>query len=203
MNIEEKDKKIYGFVGSKINLLQRKDPWSKGMLAKLRRGVGKSPFEIGEIWEITLSGLPEEFLCREGSTSATEAEWAIHTSLTLYAMHQQGNDQPMSMGKNEGGLSFGSAIKRLINTDGTNEDSIKRRFNSVITSTDLKELSYHGRGLIQLMRSEAIPIRMDYPQFAVELYRFQFEGMKNGVRLQWGQDFYKTGEKKNKKKDSE
>ena len=198
---------ISGFVASKIYLIQSRmdSPWSKSMLAKLRRGVGKNPAEAPEIWEITLNGLPEELLYKgqPEKGSATEAEWAIHTALTLYALHQQGNSYGVSAGRSDGGLSFGSAMRRLILPDRTNEESIKRRFNAIITSNDLSELSNHGRGAIQLMKSSPKPIKLDYPLFAGDLYGYQLK--KNSVRLRWGRDFYSMdkGEKEEQKESGE
>jgi len=194
----DKADKIYEFVNMKIFLLQKDSSWSRGMLAKLRRGVGKNPSEAPEIWEITLSELPDDLLYkgRTEKAFATEAEWAVHTALTLYAVQQQGNSHTVSAGKNSGGLSFGSAIRRLILPDGSNEEAIKRRFDAIITSSDLSELSHHARGLIQLMKASLTSITLDYPEFAKDLYFYQFKEDRNRVRLKWGQDFYNTGGKK-------
>ena len=202
-----KSERIYGFVSSQISLLQRDCPWSKSMLAKLRRGVGKAPAETPDAWEITLNGLPEELQYKGRTENAfvSEAEWAIHTALTLYAIHQQGSSLAVSAGKADGGLSFGSAIRQMISPDGTNEESIKRRFDAVITSRDLCELSHHGRGLIQLMKTSPTLIKLDYPQFARDLYDYQFKEGRGRVRLQWGRDFYNRdmNTKKEKKENGE
>ncbi len=164
------------------------------MLAKLRRGISKDPFEMPELWEVTLNGIPEELTAYdEEHPKPTEAEWAIHTALTLYALHQQGNSLPVSEYKKP----FAAAVRRLISPDGSNEESIKRRFDAIITSNDLKELSHHARGAVQMMKSNQ-SISVDYPKFAKDLYAFQFPEGKAGVRLRWGQDFYKLKNKENK-----
>lgn len=185
---------ISAFVDDKIKSLQIKTPWSTAMLAKLRRGIGKNPFEMPELWEITLNGLPEELMAHdEENPKPTESEWAIHTALTLYALHQQSNLYHV----NEYKKSFATAVRRLISPDGSNEESIKRRFDAIITSNDLGELSYHARGAVQLMKSNQ-NISVDYPRFAKDLYAFQFPEGKARVRLQWGQDFYKLKYDENK-----
>ena len=74
---------------------------------------------------------------------------------------------------------------------GGNEEAVKRRFNAVITSSDVIELTYHVRGLVQLMRSSEPVIGFDYPQFAKDLYNYQFPDGKRNVILRWGQDFYR------------
>jgi CRISPR system Cascade subunit CasB len=62
----------------------------KATLARLRRGIGKTPGSLPDLWEITLSDLPEAL---QGiGEEPTHGEWAVHTALTLYALHQQGRD---------------------------------------------------------------------------------------------------------------
>jgi CRISPR system Cascade subunit CasB len=195
-----KAERVYAFVAAKIGALQKESPWGKAMLAKLRRGIGKEPGEMPDIWEVTLGDLPEA-LMRQGKDEdfrPTEAEWAIHTALTLYALHQQGKDQPMSVsGKKEGdkiiyGASLGKAARQLIKPDKSNEQAVKRRFDAMATAKDLTELSHHARGLIQLMKAADPPIRLDYPQFAKDLYFYQFDDARDKIRLRWGQDFYRA-----------
>lgn len=184
---------IWVFVEGKIRLLQNDSPWSKAMLAKLRRGIGKDPSEMPDIWEVTLEGIPRELTGHEGTGNfvANQAEMAIHTALTLYALHQQGNSSPVSVS----GKSFASAIRNLISADKANENAIKRRFDSIITSDDLMELSNHARGLIQLMKASK-SITFDYPSFAKDLYKYQYDRGRDEVRLNWGLDFYRMRENK-------
>lgn len=183
---------IGGFVEGKVRLLQNGSPWSKAMLAKLRRGIGKDPSETPDVWELTLAGIPEELMGYEGTGNfvANEAEMAVHTALTLYSLHQQGNISPV----NVPGRSFASAIRNLISADKTNESAIKRRFDSIITSDDLMELSNHARGLIQLMKASKYNITFDYSTFAKDLYRYQYDRGRDEVRLNWGLDFYRMRE---------
>ncbi|HEX2967132.1 MAG TPA: type I-E CRISPR-associated protein Cse2/CasB [Syntrophorhabdaceae bacterium] len=190
------ENKIHAFVAKKIKLLESNSPWSRGMLAKLRRSVGKAPGSVPDIWEITLGETQEEWHRRDGAPSY--AEIAIHTALTLYATHQQGKDSPMNVcGKdergNDTGNSFGAAAGRLIRSDRSNEQSVKRRFDAAATATDFAELAHHARGLIQLLRTADIPI--NYPRFAHDLYQYQFQEGADAIRLRWGQDFYRIQDK--------
>lgn len=190
-----KSEMIYDFVNMKINQLQVDSPWSKEMLAKMRRGIGKNPFEIPNLWEVTLSGIPEELIAYGDGEDikATESEWAIHTALTLYALHQQGNSSSV----NSRGRSFASAARLLISPDGKNEKGIKRRFDAMVTAGDLAELSHHARSVIQLMKASDLTLSFNYPNFAKDLYSFQFPNGKMNVRLRWGQDFYRFVGKNN------
>ena len=64
-------------------------------LARLRRGIGKNPGELPELWDITLEGMPENLYSNNGMP--TKAEWAVYNSLTLFALHQQGKDVKTNM----------------------------------------------------------------------------------------------------------
>jgi CRISPR system Cascade subunit CasB len=182
-------KALANFVSSKIGyLLNSRDESSvRASLAKLRRGIGKKPGSLPDIWNLTLEGLPENFLSK--TDEPTRAEWAAHMAMTLFALHQQGKnprDNPMST-PNE---LLGSAVRLLISRRGESaEQAIKRRFDAVVTSSSATELAHHLRGLIQLLRSESIPL--SYPQLAWDLFQFQEPELRDDVRLRWGRDYYK------------
>jgi CRISPR system Cascade subunit CasB len=195
----EDNKQVYQFVWKKIQMLingqdmgeKKLPPSSRATLAKLRRGIGKAPGSIPDIWEITLGELPEEWHSVKGVP--TYAENAVHAALTLYALHQQGKDRSMSVnGKDDDGKyigdSFGAAVGKLIN--GDNENAIKRRFDAAATAADFSEFAHHARGLIQLLKAAEIPL--DYPRFAQDLFDYQLPNGANGVRLRWGEDFYRA-----------
>jgi CRISPR system Cascade subunit CasB len=192
----DEKKSIASFVRGKIELLNQDTSWSKATLAKLRRGIGKEPGSVSDIWEITLGNLQENWQSKDGKP--TFAENAIHTALTLFALHQQGKTKLMCVsGKDEEGKwtgnSLGRAVRKLIHPEKNNEQAIKRRFDAVATSESFTELTHHARGLIQLLKSEDIPL--DYPMFADDLYNYQFTDGANRIRLKWGQDYYHRNEK--------
>ncbi|HHT02552.1 MAG TPA: type I-E CRISPR-associated protein Cse2/CasB [Firmicutes bacterium] len=176
----------------KITHLLTQGPESRAMLAKLRRGIGKEPGELPELFEIVFENLPEGFFGKGGEPS--REIWAIYTALTLFSLHQQGKDRPMSAsGEREGetsGDSLGAAVGRLVRKDMTREKTLKRRFDAVLTADEFTELAHHARGLIQLLKTEDIPL--DYPKFAFDLYRYQFDEARNRVRLRWGEDYYRV-----------
>ena len=82
------------------------DNQRRAELAKLRRGVGRKPGDLPELWGSFLRGMPEDF---QGRSGPSHAEWAVYLALTLYAVHQQGNDQPM----NRPGNTLGRAVRQL------------------------------------------------------------------------------------------
>ena len=171
------------FVTQRVRLLDVQGSWQTAMLAKLRRGVGKEPGELPDLWEVTLDGLPESL--RGYSEGANRGEWAVHIALTLYALHRQGKSGSMSCE----GVSLGSAIAQLRTLE--NEQSLKRRFDALLTAKDFQALSRHARSLVQLLR--AADVKFDYPQFARDVYRYQLEDaqIRNQVRLRWGRDYYR------------
>lgn len=175
------------------------EPQRRAELARLRQGVGRRPGEMPALWGSFLVQMPE--LLR-GSNDPSEAEWAIYLSLTLFALHQQG-EQGLSM--HQQGRTLGSAVQELAKVSCVpgqewTESSVIRRFNALATADSMPELAHHLRGMIQLLRRQKIPL--DYPQLAADLYRFQFVEDAANVRLQWGRDLYRitmneTEEKEN------
>jgi len=186
MNRQRLEQQLYAFVSQAINRLDDGTPWARGMLAKLRRASGKDLAESPDVWEASLSGLPEE-LCGRGE-GPSPAERMIHTALTFYALHKQGKDD--SMHDPESKLSFGGAAAKL--RTESNEAGIRRRFDSVITAADITELAQHARGLIQQMRASDMPIKMNYAKFAEDLFFYQDPNRRDSVCLAWGEDFHRS-----------
>jgi CRISPR system Cascade subunit CasB len=156
-------------------------------LAELRRGIGKAPGELPQLWGYFLEVMPEEFY---GAGEPSRAEWAVYIALTMFALHQQGKD-PVLKPMQKNGQSLGSALACLVH-DPDNRVRIARRFNVIATASSMEEVSHYLRGAIQLLRGE--DIGLDYSKLAKDLYCFQFPEMVSGVRLQWGQDFYRKHE---------
>lgn len=174
---------IYGFVSQKIAQLDKNKPSSRAACARLRRAIGKPPGATPDIWDFTLQGAPIEWGSRDSKPSY--AEWAVHTALTLYALHREGKRRSMNSEK----VSFGAAVSMLLQNDRNYEEVVRRRFNAVATAVDFTELAHHARGLVLLIKNENVS--MNYPQFAKDLCLFQMPGGADHVRLSWGRDFYR------------
>jgi CRISPR system Cascade subunit CasB len=163
----------------------------RAALANLRRGIGKAPGSVPAIWEWTLSDLPERVLSQSGEP--TYGEWAIHTAMTLYAFHQQGKDIKTA-NMNVSKSLLGQAIRKLalVRSIGLGEQEedqgVVRRFQAIVTSSNISELSSHLKGIVQLLKAADIPL--DYPKLALDLYEFQYPQNRNKVRLRWGQEYY-------------
>ena len=192
------DKQVYGCMAQTLERLCHRtgENQAKATLANLRRGVGRKPGDMPELWGILLQDLPEEMLSRGSEPSY--AEWALYAALTLFALHSQGRDiQKEAM--NQSGQSFGAAVRRLAHSDDDME-RIRRRFNAVATSSDMTELTHHLRGMIQLLRADGIAL--DYPALAADLFNYQFPSRAPSVRLKWGQDFYRVKSNENESEET-
>jgi CRISPR system Cascade subunit CasB len=159
-------------------------PSGVAALARLRRGVGKQPGDVQDILEYTLA---PEFAKGAVSDAATDKEIAAHISMTLYALHQQSQRKPM----HRRGFGLGRSVRELNgpDTDGP-PSSVRRRFNTLGTADSLDELVHHARGMVQLLRAEAIPL--DYALLADQLVRWQTPNGAAIIRRVWGRDFYRT-----------
>ena len=178
-----KKEQVGSFVASRIGMLQNGSPWAASELAKLRRCAGKSLEEATDAWEVLFSEAPPEISPRTGNASPVNTEIASFMALTLFAVHQQGQNVSVNCRDR----SFSSAVSLLVKNGS---DSIRNRFNAVMTAQDLTELAHHMRGLIQIMRASPELIGFNYPRLAMDLYEFQFDDSKNKVRLRWAKDFY-------------
>ena len=191
-----KSDQIYEYIFSKIKHIRNISDTGTGreIMANLRHGIGKKPGEMPELWGMIFDGIPAELT---GYRKASHAEWAVYTALTLYALHQQGNDaKENDTCMNQNDISIGRAAARLVN----DEEDIKRilnRLNLVVTAVSPEDLAYHLRGLIQLLKSKKIAL--DYAKLAKELYLFYHPEYAEEIKLSWGRDFYAELYKLNQK----
>lgn len=184
------EKEIGKYVGAQIALLAKDDralgqSGSKAHLAQLRRGVGKAPGELPELWGAFLKDMPEELMGKSGEPSY--AEWAIYTALTLFALHQQGHTEPMNAGGTDNHL--GRAVRKLVQNED-DEENVRMKLSMAARSDDAAELSYHLKTLVRLLGNN--DIKLDYVDLAKDLYWFQSEKHADRIRLKWGQDFYRN-----------
>lgn len=191
---------IAQFTGQKLLQLhnQRAERSFRGVLAQLRRGVGQTPGEMPQLWGFFLDEFPEEWM---GDHEPSKAEWAVYSAITLFALHQQGKD-PETEWMNQPGATVGKSVARLI-TSTEEEERVAKRFHILATASSIEELSHYLRSMVQLLRSQNIPL--DYSALAEDLFWYQHPEHQAQVRLRWGQDFYrrtsleKTGETKEDK----
>lgn len=169
----------------------------KSNLAKLRNSIGKPLSQSVEIWPLIFENLPESFL--SSTEKVSDEEKAIIYSLQLYALHQQGNSSSV-LSIEDKYNNIGNALNVLRTAD--DKVSIDRRFNTMITSTDFEELSYHLRHMISILKTKAPDKKVDYAKLAEDMYWF-LRGHDENIRLAWAREYYKynynenEGEKEN------
>ncbi len=159
----------------------------KARLAHLRRGAGKVPGEMPELWGSFLDGLDESLYSTNGE--ATYAEWAVYLTLTLFALHQQGGEKLVHCQ----GESLGFAAAKLIDETKDEDEErrrIMRRFAPVITASSMPQISHYLRSMVKLFKAN--DVALDYVALASDLYDFQFEDKRSRVQLRWGEKFYKN-----------
>lgn len=158
-------------------------PTGRAALANLRRGVGKPPGSVPQIWQFTLND-PD----RPGGPSGDREEAAVHVALTHWAMHQQSKTRPMHTDTN----TFGVALRLLASTQNRKEPQktpVYRRMMALASSRALMGITTHARGLISQLR--AAGIGFDYGRWADDLYWIQVPGRMVSVQRRWGQEFFR------------
>ena len=183
-------KQLSEFVSWRIQWLSSmtRESQVKATLANLRRGVGKTPGELPELWGTLFQNFPKALNEKASEIEPSKAEWAAYLSLTLYALHQQGHDIEKENMQRDG-VGLGTAVRRLVPEGEAEENSsIFSRFQTLATSSDIKELAHHLRGIIQLLNQGKIGL--DNEKLSEDLYRYQFEDSRNGVRLKWGRQYF-------------
>lgn len=160
---------------------------AQATLARLRRcqagAVGANP----EVWEITLSGIPDDLMGR--SDAPSPAEMAIHAAMVLYAHHQQSQHEPMHVA----GVGLGAAVRRLAvaRAQGDNEfdSSVISKFHQVALAPEWEGRMHHLSGLISLLRGEAIAL--DYGVLAADLWRLTDDRQDQSIVLtKWGRGLH-------------
>ena len=171
------DWRIGGPRGLQARYLQNESR-ARGEMAALRKGASRDSGELPEIWELTSVEIPEY-----ASDAPTREEIAVHTAMTLYAVHQQSRTEPMF----RPGIGLGSAAHDLVGRDEENP-SARARFNALVTSTTVAELRHHLRGFVSLLRARGIAL--DHAMLADDVLRFQQPGGAKKVRLAWARQYY-------------
>mgnify|MGYP000936210161 CR=1 FL=1 len=151
---------------------------ARGQMAALRGAIAREPGEVPEVWELTQVKVPDN-----AGDAPTWEEIAVHTAMTLYAVHQQSRTIPMF----RPGVGLGRAARELVGWDEENP-SAQKRFNALVTSTTVAELRHHLRGFVSQLRAR--DIALDHAMLADDITRFQRPNGAKQVRLAWARQYY-------------
>lgn len=167
---------------------------AQGDLARLRVADPADPVSQPEVWRVVQDGTSDviSVSLKGDPDTPTAAEHARHCALVLYALHQQGKDQPMHRAK----IGFAQAVRVLGGRRaGQGEEfdpGVRARFDQVLLASTLAGRSEHLKSLVRMMRSE--DVGFDYCGLAVGLYDMSTpEGLRR-VRLAWARDLYRRAE---------
>lgn len=149
-------------------------------LAKLRKGIGKAPGEIPELWSVVVEDIPEGISEEE----QTAAEWSVYIALVLYAHHRL---QQKNVHRHGG--SLGSAVKLLV-IKKDDPDGEERFVSEMMRITSLTEPNMIFSQLIHLIKLAA-----DQSFFGLRKTGFRYllaskRGRKRTSSMDWGMDFY-------------
>lgn len=150
---------------------------ARGDMAALRKGASKAPGELPEIWSLT-----EVTGAKVIDDAPTWEEIAVHTAMTMYAVHQQSKTDPMF----RPGVGLGRAARELVGRDEENP-SARARFNALVTSATITELRHHVRSFVSQLRARGIGL--DHAMLADDLVDFQRPGGAKSVRLRWARQY--------------
>lgn len=156
----------------------RNDAQARAALAALRSAVSMRPGEAPSIWSLT--DVPS---AATAGDAPTREEWAVHTAMTLYAVHQQSRTE----GVHVPGRGLGAAARALIGPPDAEDPSARKRFDALVTSATLAELRHHLRGFVARLRARGVPL--DYGQLAADLVLFQTPGGTRSVKLRWSRQY--------------
>lgn len=180
-----------------------KRPDSVAALARLRNSVNLKP---GAAKSAEAIWLPDGLLGTEyvGPDEPSRTETALHTAVTLFAVHQQSqSDKRM----HASGTTFAAAAQWLAAVS-PNADTVHRRFGALGTAVNYAELVHHARGLITQLRGEKIPF--NYGLFADDLCTFQSKtspapGISGPayIRALWGREYWRAQPKPKRATDDE
>ena len=152
---------------------------AREQMAALRGAVTREPGEVPATWALTQVRVPDD-----AGDAPTWEEVAVHTAMTLYAVHQQSRTDPMF----HPGKGLGHASRELIGPPDQENPSARKRFNALVTSTTITELRHHLRDLVSLLRARGITL--DHAMLADDIVRFQRPGGAKAVRLVWARQYH-------------
>jgi CRISPR system Cascade subunit CasB len=156
-------------------------------LAKLRRGLGRAPGDVPELWRFHVT--------MNADGRLTDSFVAEHHALTLFGLHQQSQGRPM----HRGGVGLGAAMRALRDKNTGDDagdgkpkwdriDAVDRRFSAAATATSRHELVLHLRGLITQLRG--IGQGLDYTLLYRNLARWEYPESAAEVRRRWGMQYF-------------
>jgi CRISPR system Cascade subunit CasB len=156
----------------------RRGPIPGEELAALRRGIGRQPGTVAQMWPY--------YTQLDGAGRLTARLQAEHLALTLFAVHQQSQVRPV----HRTGVGLGTALLALRRSGRFSEEALDRRFGATATATSTGEVAHHLRGLITQLRGVAGVPGLDYTRLFRDLWDWHDPDRQAKVRRRWGGQYF-------------
>lgn len=156
-------------------------------LASLRRGAGREPGSVPEMWPF-LHPTDDERYVHPGSDmwDLPAQDVAEHHALVLFGIHQQSVRRPVHVK----GVGVGAALRALRWSDRFSQEAVDRRFHAMITAESMGELTHHLRGLVRQLKTLPQVQALDYGRLEDDLAAWQDPYRRDRVRRRWGRDYH-------------
>ncbi|MEU0560204.1 type I-E CRISPR-associated protein Cse2/CasB [Dactylosporangium sp. NPDC006015] len=160
-------------------------PEAVSALARLRRGIGRTPGFDYSLETYLL--VPDHLLGARPAddAEAADTEQAVHDAVTLYALHQQSRRERMHVN----GQGLGHAMARLTRAS-TGPDGVRRRFAALGTASTYAEAIYHLRSLVTMLREHQIPL--DYGLLSDDLRALRHPTSRARIQGAWGREYFRN-----------
>jgi len=158
-------------------LVERED---RGALAALRRGLGKEPGTVPEMYPQV-----EPYMAGADKPRADGA----YTVASLFGLHPVPWTRPEDAPRNS---SFGWSLSRIRLRDGGGEnEGVTRRFVAALSS-DREALSTHLRQLLSLLHSRDDRAPVDWERLFWDIV--DWEHIDRRVQRRWAEGFWRGGQ---------
>jgi CRISPR system Cascade subunit CasB len=163
------------FIGSLLKLKVQED---RAALAALRRGLGRAPGTVAEMYPYV-----EPYLGAESTRARSDAAYVV---AALFASHPlnwpQADDERRPS-------NFGASFARL-RAKMTSSKGADRRFTALV-GAHCEDLEHHLRGAVSLLRSHDVPV--DWEQLFRDIR--WWGGDARRVERTWASAYWGTSEK--------
>ena len=191
--IKSKKDKVAQITRSIIHELYANGNPNKRVLSGIRRAPVVTDPGAQDVWPMMFGKLDKGMLSRTGKPTIFET--AIYTTVYLYAIHQQSQDQFVfgRAGNDDtaDGVTFWAALSNF-RRDENAQKALDRRVRAVLKSTNITSVINGITHLVAILKAGSTHQKIDYARLASELYVFQI-GFKQAreVQLAWGQQYYR------------
>lgn len=173
-----------------IERLYNNGDLDKATLAGLRGAVTITSPKAQKVWPVIMNYLPKEYLSKNGKP--TTGEIAVYAAVRFYAIFQQGQDRFVYevSGEQAEGENLFTALAALRKVEEIKKP-LDHRVQALLATTNIDSVINSLTHLVEILKGKDKTKKIDYPQLAQNLYKFQMNyHCANEVRLAWGEQYF-------------